>query len=197
MIEFEMSRTRICFDFSFFAVISVFIIFVNDGYLFEGIIACTVHELSHLAAMRACGVVAEKLLFYGAGICICNSSVGLLSFAKKLIIYSVGCFANIVLFLIMLVMGNEDAAAVNLLMAMFNLLPIGELDGASILNTLLVRFAPADKVDAVLSMVELIVIALICAVTIFLSGGINLLSVAVLIYFCIIGKLPFRKYDCF
>ncbi len=137
-------KFKVCFDFTFFAVVA-FLVFVDtQGTAVLSLIACMLHEGGHLLAMAVCCVPPEKITFYGGGIAIRKDLDGC-SFLKQLFILSAGCAVNLLTALSCLVFlpDSEYAevfAAVNILILAFNLLPLGCFDGAQILETVSVRF---------------------------------------------------------
>ena len=68
MIEFKVKSIKICFHFSFFAIIALLLLMENHRYALYGLYACIIHELGHLMMMQTLGVKTDKIVFYGAGI---------------------------------------------------------------------------------------------------------------------------------
>ena len=133
MVELKLKQTVIRFDFSFFAVISIFLL-TNSGFGFAALCACGLHELSHLIMMIILGIRADKIVFYGAGICISSKETDRAGVFKRMLILSAGCIGNIIFAGVLFAVGNKVAAAINLFTALFNILAIGSLDGAQILK---------------------------------------------------------------
>ena len=193
MIEFKLFGIRVCFDFSFFAVAAVFMLFFGGGFWREALVACAVHELSHLLVMNFCGAAADRITFYGAGIRITSGRVEGCSFSRRLAVYAAGCAANFALFAAMLALGFESGAAVNLLVGIFNLLPFGELDGGAIIRMLLIRFAQPARVDTLLHIAEISAVTVLTVGVTLVCGGINAAAVALPLYFFTVSRLSAVK----
>lgn len=132
MIELEVGRIRVCFDFSFFAVIAIYTLF-GGFYPVYSIIAAIIHECSHILAMLYQRRKIDCILFYGGGIKLfCNmNSVSFSSLAA-------GCCANFIVAFIFFAIYEQNLnclifALCNLLIGIYNLLPLGCLDGKNIL----------------------------------------------------------------
>ena len=120
-------------------------IFIDtSGAAVLSLIACILHEGGHLLAMAVCGVNPERITFYGGGIALSKSGMESLTDAKRLVILSAGCSVNLLVAAACFAMqGNDTAAvfgAVNLIICIFNALPIGYFDGAEVLELLLTGF---------------------------------------------------------
>lgn len=149
-------RLKVKFDFSFFAVVAFMIFIDTSGAAVLSLIACILHEGGHLLAMAVCGANPERITFYGGGIALSKSGMESLTDAKRLVILSAGCSVNLLVAAACFAMqGNDTAAvfgAVNLIICIFNALPIGYFDGAEVLELLLTGFVSlrtAEKVKKI------------------------------------------------
>ena len=99
--------------------------------------------------MAVCGANPERITFYGGGIALSKSGMESLTDAKRLVILSAGCSVNLLVAAACFAMqGNDTAAvfgAVNLIICIFNALPIGYFDGAEVLELLLYRICIAEN----------------------------------------------------
>lgn len=68
MIEFKFLKIRICLHFSFFAIIAVFKMLIDEyKYILWGLYACMLHEwVRHLIAMSMVNSKVSRIAFYGA-----------------------------------------------------------------------------------------------------------------------------------
>lgn len=175
-------------DFSFFAVIALFLLLDSTGFGVMALAACAVHELAHMIVMAVFGIIADEITFYGAGIRITSARTEFAKPAVKALILSAGCAANFILTAVSLCSGHSEFAAINLFTGIFNLLPIGELDGAGLLKTALIRFGKPENVDKVLSVTGA-VSALICiAAILFFGRGISFTLITTALYFIIVSS---------
>ena len=131
------------FNFSFFAVIAFLIFADTSGMAVLSLTACILHEGGHLLAMALCGIYPDKITFYGGGIAISKIGMEQMSYIRRLVILSAGCTVNFLISSLCLAFPENEMiqifSAVNLLIGIFNALPIGYFDGARILEVLLVR----------------------------------------------------------
>lgn len=169
MIVYDICGVRLSCDFSFFAVLALFFFF-DSGSGLCAFFACIFHELGHLIVMTLCGVRVDSLSLYGGGMRL-TSSLETQRWHIQLVVCSAGCGANLLLAAAAYCFGYYTAAAVNVLIAVLNLLPFGKLDGARIAELLLMRFAAPEKVRDILRLIKLVCAAFI--VVILLRRGVQ------------------------
>lgn len=140
----SIGKTEIKFDFTFFAVVGLLVFIDTSGTAALSLIASLVHETGHLIAMLLCKSKLSSITFYGGGICITGDSETL-TFGKRLFITSAGCLVNFIIFVIGILIFCDDQkmlifSVVNIVICVFNLIPVGYFDGARILDILFNRF---------------------------------------------------------
>ena len=170
MVELKLKQTLLRLDFSFFAVIALYLLLDESGFGLAALAACAMHETAHFIAMTAFGVPVEQLTLYGAGIRITSSKIEFIKPFRKIVILCAGCVANFAAAFVFWELGNYSACAVNLFTGIFNLLPMGELDGARLLKMYAVRHCKAENVDRVMK-IAAAVSAVICAAVFAMAGG--------------------------
>lgn len=184
MISFKAGGIEFNMDFSFFAVIGVVLAFDGSGYGGLYLAACFCHELAHLLAMVIEGKAPERMVFNGGGI-------GILSREEpSFFVLVAGCFVNFALFVIFAFILRQDSiykpvfAFSNLCSGIFNLLPIGELDGKRIAEKLLSRLCSPYLSIRITSIAEKIICFIWSAAVLLLMymGMFNLTAVFVMIY---------------
>ncbi len=186
-----MRKTRYAFpvkievSFSFLAVLGFLICADRDGNAVLCLLACVLHEAGHLFVMIIERKLPSSVTFYGGGIHICGGSTSIAA-------VSAGVIANIVLFLIfgLIPWENEKLrlfGVINLLIAVFNLLPFGELDGKLMLDKALVRAFPAEKAIRCSDICSKVVLLFVlpAAVTLVFSGYLNFSAVT--FFFFLLG----------
>ena len=181
MIELRIFKTALRLDFTFFAVVTLFLLTNDSGYGVTALLSCAAHEMSHLLAMGITGAEVNAVTLYGAGIKIRSDNAERLPFTGQLAIYAAGCVMNFTLAAVLWVSGAYEAAMINLITALFNLLPIGELDGARLLMLAAVRTLPAERVDRV-TRIASVCAALLAAVAILWIGGLSFSMAAAAAY---------------
>lgn len=174
-------------DFSFFAVIALYLLLDESGFGLAALAACAMHETAHFIAMAFFGVHTERLTLYGAGIRITSSAVERVRPFQKAVILSAGCAVNFTAALAFWLFGEYAASAVNLFTGAFNLLPMGALDGAGLLKMLAVRRCRAENVDKVMRAANIVSAALCAAAAMAFGGDVPFSLVTTALYMIIIS----------
>ncbi len=175
-------------DFSFFAVIALFLLLDNTGFGVMALAACAVHELAHMFVMAMFGIFADEITFYGAGIRITSARTEFAKPAVKGLVLSAGCAVNFISAVLFYHLGFLSASAVSMFTGAFNLLPIGELDGAGLLKIALIRFGKPENVDRILSVTGAAVSLICIAVIVFFGRGISFTLITTALYFIIVSS---------
>ncbi len=187
MLELKLRKTRIRLDFSFFAVVALFLMLDNTSFGIAALAACGIHEFSHLLVMTICGIPAEVVTFYGAGIRITSPRTETAKPFVRVLVLSAGCAANFIAAVLYSLSGNDAAAAINLLTGAFNLLPIGELDGAAMLKMLLIHVCRPEKVDKTLKAVRIATVVLLVGAVLLAGRGVSFTLITTVVYILIVG----------
>ena len=115
----------------------------SSGVAIRGLIACVLHEMGHYAALIITknDVKRISITVFGAKIV----PERMMSFREEIFVAAAGPGINLVLaYLWAGILGDMMFAGVNLALAVFNLLPTGELDGAKILRGMLAGVVPYE-----------------------------------------------------
>jgi len=187
MLELKLRKTRIRLDFSFFAVVALFLMLDNTSFGIAALAACGIHEFSHLLVMTICGIPAEVVTFYGAGIRITSPQTDTARPLVRVLVLSAGCAANFIATVLYSLSGNDAAAAINLLTGAFNLLPIGELDGAAMLKMLLIHVCRPEKVDRALKVVRITTVVLLVGAVLLTGRSISFTLLTTVLYILAVG----------
>ncbi|MBD5082472.1 MAG: hypothetical protein HDT44_12020 [Ruminococcaceae bacterium] len=184
MVSFKLGKMRISLDFTFFAVLGLVCAFDSGGYGLLYLAACLCHETAHLAVMAVKGQAPREIIFSGGGICIRQS--GAFSFA----VLAAGSAANFLLFGIFHFGLTQDSiykmifAAANLCVGVFNLLPMGDLDGKRLAEELLVRRFSLKTAERTVNILQTLTCVLWGGLVLYLlfNNAVNLTAVFVMIY---------------
>ncbi|MBQ7958930.1 MAG: M50 family metallopeptidase [Oscillospiraceae bacterium] len=128
-------KTNISVRFSFLAVVALLTLSETSASVFMSLMSCFLHETGHLLAMFLFGVKVKRIVLYGAGIKIIRG-YSLKEKKKEFIILISGCLMNVIMFFLFFFLKGESFktfAIINLVTAIFNILPIKSLDGGAIL----------------------------------------------------------------
>lgn len=154
MITIDLKKFRLSLTFGFFFVLALTTLRDNTvGTL--SLLFCIAHELGHLTAMRIFGIKLRALRFYGAGIKITADSMDTLSKPAQAVIYLAGPLAN----LLFAFLFHGDTRALNLALAVFNLMPISYFDGGKLVSLIF----PHRRVLTVLSAASYTILAILIA----------------------------------
>lgn len=192
MIELKVRKTALRLDFTFFAAVAFFLMTDNTDFGIIALLSCAAHELAHLLAMKLCGAEITAVTLYGAGIKIKSDNAESLSAKRQSAIYSAGCIMNFALAAVLWDAEAHASALINLFTGLFNLLPIGELDGARLLKAAVIRAFPAERVDTVMT-IAAAASAVAAAAFVLLFGGVSFGMIAAVIYIgalAVIGDQP-------
>lgn len=135
MLVFRVGTVKVRLGFGFFAVLMLYLYIGQQtgGLVVTALICCLLHEAGHLSAMLLYGCTPRAVTFYAGGIRISTRWTNRLTKPARGVILSAGCAVNLLLAGVSFLMGREDLAAVNLSLALFNLLPLPALDGGRLL----------------------------------------------------------------
>ena len=160
MLEVSVFGIKFKFSFLFFAMITAMMLCDKSGILIHGFICCTAHESGHVAAFLLMGKKPESIAFEATGIKLTNPA-GLLSARRDLIILVAGCAVNFIAAAVFYKISRVYFAA-NLVIGLFNFMPVYALDGGKILYTLLcMRFLPQTARGAVNAISAVTIVPLI------------------------------------
>lgn len=129
--KFHCFGIDICISYWFmFTAVIYAMFFRNFDYV---VIAMAIHEMAHLLVMIAFKVKAERIEMHLGEINIV-SDLNRLSMTKQILIYAAGPAINLLSALISAVGKNMDFCNVNLVIGIFQLLPVPVCDGGMILD---------------------------------------------------------------
>ena len=194
MIELRLRGVRLRLDFSFFAVLLLFLLLDKSGYGLMGLYACLIHELGHVIAMAFCGCRPDHVDFYGAGIRITSYDEYKLAFWPQLAVLAFGSLANFISFGLLYATSEYDLSArmfavIHLLIGLFNMLPLPVFDGGRILSLLLGRLMGPQTADTLARLVGTLVLGLLLAgaVWLYVHGRINFTAVGTAAYLTVVA----------
>lgn len=149
-MKFKLFGTEIYISFLFCAVIALMLAFDRTGLVIPTLFAAFIHETGHLFTMWVVGCEPKAVKLIPASVKIIKG------FPKKkngdMIIAVSGPLVNLLLFATLylnyFLFGNKvilNFALLNLVMAVFNMLPVFGLDGGTVLILLLNKKYDIDK----------------------------------------------------
>ena len=195
-MRFKLFGTEFYISFLFAAVITAMLVFDRTGFILPLLFAVLVHELGHLAAMWVLDCAPKQIRLVPAAveittklqsggryeifIALCGPAINLLLFA--------------ILFVNYLAFGNEGYLTVgfiNLLIGLFNLLPVTGLDGGTVLFNILCRKAEPSRAALIMRIINFSVAlaALVIAVTLCFKGQFNLSFFILALYLTVMSVI--------
>lgn len=183
-IKFELS-------YIFFSVVVIFLAFDRTGIYLPLLIGVIIHEMSHIIFILIFkSKVSSIRLIIGA---ISVEYVEICSKIKKIIALLAGPISNILLAYIFYCFNLEIWCAVNIVLGLYNLLPINGLDGGAVLGEILEQFCSERTVNAIINILTVLVLSGYSFLWIYNSNDIrsNISVILLLIY--IITPLIVKK----
>jgi len=193
-MKFRLFGTQIYISFLFTAVIAIMLATDRTGLALPSLFAVFMHEMGHLFCMWALDTSPKSIRLIPASVQI-TRSIGS-SYKKDIAVALCGPIVNFVLFLSLyfnyLAFGNKATlyyALLNLIIGVFNMLPVKGLDGGTVLYSVLVKRMDCNKAAIVLRFVTLIMAlaALALAVVLTVKGKMNLSVYIISIYLIVMS----------
>lgn len=169
-VKFKFLGTKIYISFLFCAVLCLMLAVDRTGLIIPTLFAVFIHESGHLLAMWAADCQPKEIKLIPTSVQIIRN------FTEKphgeAIITLCGPLANFVIFIVLFInysiFKNEQTllfAIINLVMGLYNMLPVSQLDGGDLLVYLLCRKFDIYKSESIVR-----IITVIFALLIFLFG---------------------------
>lgn len=198
MIQFNVKHVNIKLKFMFFAVITIFLIVDKQGFTVLTLLASLTHELGHLFALIALGNKPKELVFEIVGIRLVKQNK-FISYNKEILILFAGPLTNIIIFFVLYFFFKDNYycnifSLTNLFIGIFNLLPVGNLDGGQILNLALKKSCELYTSNLLVIVISIIVIIPVILFSLYLlifKNNFTLTITSVYLLFMLI----FNKYD--
>ncbi len=193
-MKFKLFGTEIYISFLFLAMVTVMIAFDKTGLIVPTLFSVLCHELGHLFCMWALGSTPKRIKLIPASVQItdsitsryktdnivslCGPLVNILLFAVFYINYSIWRNTQVLIF-----------ALLNLILGLFNLLPVKGLDGGRILHNIIAQKRDIARADLILKLLGIIFSAILITLAVILHFKDKLnLSIYILgIYFLILS----------
>jgi stage IV sporulation protein FB len=192
-IRFKQTRFEISFYFA--AAVTLLLLFDKSGKAALGVAAAVIHEAGHLLCLIWWGVMPSKISLLPFGMRIERKGAASLSYNREAVTALAGPAMNLFLAgataLILTFTHNQALLfpiAVNLGLALLNLLPLEPLDGGRILRALLLKKYAENKCDSVLKWVTAAFLLPLASAGFYvlIKSGYNFTLLAVCIYIVVL-----------
>ena len=159
---------RVCF--SFFVFNALVFLLRDSGLVFAFYTVCALHEAGHILALTLQGGRVRTVELSGAGIRIITQKGGRIPVQGSLFVLLAGPAANIAVYIIMKLSGCCGAfCTLNLMAAVYNMLPYYSLDGGAVIKHFTSGTVYERSADTALNAVKLI-ITVCAAAAVYLCG---------------------------
>lgn len=135
VVGFTVFKTRININFLFVAMLSLLSLLDKSGCLFLSFLFSLLHEAGHMAAVAACKGEIREISFYPFGIAMKLRKNCCFSRMQEFFVLFAGCAVNLLCAAIFWF--SKPALYINMGIFLFNILPVGCLDGGRILSLFL------------------------------------------------------------
>ncbi len=167
-MKFKIFGTQINVTFLFVAFICFTVFIDKSGYILYMILAVALHEAAHLLTMKIVGCSPKEIWLIPTSIRIVRNIT--VKESHEIAVSLSGPLINILfffLFYIAFLLSGSDGAlnfsVINLLIGVFNLLPVNGLDGGVILKKLLEKVTSREKAALAVKILTLLLSALFIA----------------------------------
>ncbi len=188
-MKFRLLGTEIYISFLFVAVIALMLATDKTGLALPTLFAVGMHEIGHLFAMWLTETPPKSIRLIPASVQITRSISD--RYKNDIIVALIGPAVNLVLFLTLYInyiaFKNEAVlyySLINLIVGLFNLLPVTGLDGGTALFSLIAKKNDVNKALLTLRIITSVLgaAALFFAVTLTIRGQLNISVYIVAIY---------------
>lgn len=196
-MKLKFLGTEIYVSFLFCAVVCLMLLLDRTGLIIPTFFAIFIHESGHLFAMWVSGCQPKAVRLIPTSVQIvrefsCKRD-------KEIAIAICGPAANAVVFITLMInyygfKGQHSLrfAILNLVMAIFNMMPVTGLDGGTILTECLSKFTDVYKAESIVRVVTVVfaVVAFLAGVYLWVTDSLNLsvFIVAAYLIVCVIIK---------
>jgi Zn-dependent protease len=193
MIRIRTSSINFRFNFSFFASIALFMLLRQKNIALLGLLSCFLHEFGHLISCKICKVKIKEISFSYTGICIKKIVTKNITYEKELFILSSGIFINLVLSAILIFVLDANCrlfGIINLIVAVFNLLPLNSFDGLRLRELIITRNIALESIEYYNNLFRIsdIILFVITLFALLLIGRFNIVFIIIPIVLILIGK---------
>lgn len=165
-VKFELS-------YFFLSALTVFIAIDKTGMFLPMMVSILIHEFCHILFLKLykCKITKLSLKIGTVGIRYQDR----MSISQKIITLSAGPASNLIICIITYLLRFYSFSAINLILFLYNILPIKGLDGGELVYSLIQKnygLSLADKVQTVLS-ITLIIVFIVIFILMYLGGVVN------------------------
>lgn len=175
MLRFHIAGLDVGVSFWFFALLSACALVQQGELMFYLLLPVAVHELGHLLMMAAVGAEVRGVQCTASGIAIQRDAGCRMSYGREFLICAAGPAVNLALagWLHLCCFHSVRTmflVAANVAVGVFNLLPIGDLDGGQMLKLAAARWLPAGTAHRVSRVTAFAALGMLFGLAFFVLG---------------------------
>lgn len=172
-VRFKLLGVEFCVSFWFLVALAIMLSIDIMGLFYIFFISMVIHELSHLVFFRFFGLKVNKIVLSGFGITMVPQNNMYIGYKKEILCYLAGPISNFFLaifayFFYPPTFLTRAFIAANLVIAIFNLIPIVPLDGGRVLSTLLLLFFSQKTTSIITSIVAFLSLSPLYLISIYI-----------------------------
>ncbi len=168
-------------------MLTIYIAIDRTGYIIPLILSVLIHESAHILCLLffKCKIKSVRLLLgtFSVQYSLPPSDIA------RLISLLCGPLSNLAVSIISFVFKNNTLFGVNLLLFLYNLLPVDGLDGGEILEIILHRFLSHNKISKIMNYLTLSVTSVFCMTFFTITNNFSF----IILCFYILSGLIFKK----
>ena len=194
--------TRYKIDFTFALTVTLMLLLCSEETVIISVISSALHEIGHLTLMYILRQKVVSVTFGAFGVRIDREITTALSYKKEAVIAIGGILVNFVIAIFgavyYLFFGSDFSlklTAVNIIIAIFNMIPVDTLDMGRVLRYTLLCSIDENKCDRILGIVSIVFanLTVIGCLAVNILIGFNLSLIIVTVYLNIITL--FKKWS--
>lgn len=203
-MHLETGKTTVSVTFPFAATVVLMLLWCEEEIVIISLFSSLFHESGHLFFMLLFSCVPRLIEFGAFGIRIEKNENRLISYRKEAIIALGGIFSNMILSAVGIGfyfwVKNEWSLrlfAVNIFIALFNLIPVRQLDAGRCLECIFSSFADEEKGERILNLISSfsVFFVAVCCVLYNIFISFNISFIAVTVYLILISTFKEFKND--
>lgn len=201
MLRFKLFGVSIRIDFLFVALVCLFLILDKTGISTIALAVCFIHEMGHIIMFFLVGYKPKELAFKVTGISLIKP-ISALNYKKEVLVQLAGSGTNLIIFSLLCHTTNSISnvsifAVTNLVIGVFNLLPLKNFDGGKLLEITLLRLFSISFAEGICTVIDLafIFIMLTSSVYAFFTSQQSLTLIVITLYLMITAlmKLNYKQ----
>ena len=189
-MTFSVFNVKVKVSYLFVSALTLMLFLKENTTLFFCILFSLFHECGHLVLMHVLGANLSEISFEVFGISIKSQSISALSTLKRIAVFSGGVMANLIFAFL------NFHPKINLSLALFNILPIGWLDGGRIMFEILTSLFGERAGDIIHSIISFLVLS-VFSFLVFSAIRINFSASVVLVYLLLSVLFKKRMLKCY